>query len=78
MNTEMIKERLNLQKGKTLHFRYNKTRNQKEEFQGMIENTYSKIFIVREKDNNDQIRAFCYSDVLTNSLEILPKKIQKS
>ena len=75
MNTETIRKSLSSKKGETLKFRYNKTRNQKEEFKGTIENTYSKVFIVKINDDTNQIRAFCYSDVLTNSLEILTKKI---
>ncbi|MBQ3436136.1 MAG: Veg family protein [Bacilli bacterium] len=75
MNTDLIKRDLDLKKGKTLNFRYNKTRNQIEEFKGTIENTYSKIFVIRDLDNPQQVKTFCYSDVLTNHLEILPKKV---
>ncbi len=75
MNTDLIKRDLDLKKGKTLKFRYNKTRNQTEEFKGTIENTYSKIFVIRDLDNPQQVKTFCYSDVLTNHLEILPKKV---
>ena len=75
MNTDLIRQNLNLKKGKILKFRYNKARNQTEEFKGIIENTYSKVFIIRTDDDTDQIRAFCYSDILTNNLEILTKKI---
>lgn len=75
MNTDLIKRDLDLKKGKTLKFRYNKTRNQTEEFKGRIENTYSRIFVIRDLENPHQVKTFCYSDVLTNHLEILPKKI---
>lgn len=74
MNTELIRKDLALKKGQILSFRYNKTRNQTEEFNGIIENTYSKVFIVRLYDN-EQVKAFCYSDILTNSLEVLTKKV---
>ena len=75
MNTELIRQNLDSKKGKVLKFRYNKARNQTEEFKGTIENTYSRVFIIKTDDDNDQVRAFCYSDILTNNLEILTKKI---
>ena len=42
-----IKNDLENQKGKILHFRFNGARNQIEEFDGSIENTYNFIFTVK-------------------------------
>ena len=41
-----IKESLEREIGKTLHFRFNGARNQIEEFDGFIENTYNFIFTI--------------------------------
>lgn len=71
MNIAKIKESLENNKGKILKFKFNGARNQIEEFTGTIENTYNYVFLVKIKNDNEQIRSFSYSDVLTESLEIL-------
>ena len=70
MNIEKIKNKLELNKGKKIKFRFNGSRNQIEKFRGIIENTYSYIFTVKLVDNKNQIRSFSYSDILIDSLEI--------
>ena len=64
-----IKEQLKENVGKTLHFRFNGARNQIEEFDGYIENTYNFIFTIKLIDD-DRIKSFTYSDVLIENLEI--------
>ena len=50
-------------------FKLNGSRNQIEEFDGMIVNVYNSIFLV--KSNNDNlVRSFSYADVLIGNLEI--------
>ncbi|MGN1000424.1 MAG: Veg family protein [Clostridia bacterium] len=73
MNIKKIKMQLEQNKGKELRFRFNGSRNQIEEFSGIIENTYNYIFVIRTKDKNNQLKSFTYSDVLTDSLEIFVK-----
>lgn len=70
MNIRRIREKLEKEKGKLIHFKYNGARNQIEEFDGTIENTYNAIFTIRVENDNKQIKSFTYSDVLTENLEI--------
>ena len=69
MNISKVKEDISKYKGKLLHFRYNGARNQIEEFDGKIENTYNAIFTIKLEDNSN-IKSFTYSDIITESLEI--------
>ena len=50
-------------------FIFNGSRNQIEEFEGVINGTYNKVFTILVNDNT--IKSFSYSDVLTNNLEII-------
>ena len=68
-----IRGELEREKGKTLHFRFNGARNQIEEFEGSIENTYNFIFTIKTKGDIERIKSFTYSDILTQSVEILDK-----
>ena len=54
---------------KVLNFRYNGTRNQIEEFKGIITEIYNSIFIVKIVDK-EEVRSFTYSDILIGNLEI--------
>ena len=67
---EKIKNELNKEIGITHHFRFNGARNQIEEFTGCIENTYNFIFTIKPINDN-RIKSFTYSDVLTYNLEII-------
>ena len=53
-----------------MHFRFNGARNQIEEFEGCIENTYNFIFTIKTIGENERIKSFSYSDILTLHLEI--------
>jgi len=70
MNIERIRENIEKNKGKTVRFKFNGTRNQTEEFEAVIENTYNYVFVVRLEKNKEQRKSFSYSDVLTENLEI--------
>lgn len=70
-----IKEKLEKEVGKPLHFRFNGARNQIEEFDGCIENTYNFIFTIKLLNDN-RIKSFTYSDILIDNLEIINKKIK--
>ena len=67
-----IKQDLTNKIGKELHFKYNGSRNQIEEFDGFIDNTYNYIFTIKVLDNNT-LKSFTYSDILTLNLEIINK-----
>jgi len=70
MNIAKIRETIEENKGKSIKFRFNGSRNQIEEFTAVIENAYNYVFIVRLQENNEQLKSFTYSDILTQSLQI--------
>lgn len=70
MNISKIRENLENHKGKLIHFKYNGARNQIEEFDGIIEDTYNAIFTIRLDEENNKIKSFTYSDILTEILEV--------
>ena len=63
-----IKEELSSKKGKVLKFRHNGSRNQIEEFKGVMMETYNAIFTI--KTEKEEIKSFTYSDILISNLEI--------
>lgn len=65
-----IREDLVTKKGKVLKFRHNGSRNQIEEFQGIIVGIYNYIFTVNTVGEREEIKSFTYSDVLIGNLEI--------
>ena len=65
-----IKEDIVNKKGIVLKFRHNGSRNQVEEFKGIILETYNSIFTIKTIDEKEIIRSFSYSDILINNLEI--------
>ena len=67
MNIEKIKKKINNLKNKKLSFKVNGSRNQIEEFEGIITETYNYIFIV---ETENMKKSFSYSDVLINNIEI--------
>ena len=69
MNKNTIKNKIELLKGKIIHFKYNGSRNQIEEFNGVIENTYNSIFTIR-LDSTREIKTFSYNDIINESLQI--------
>ena len=65
-----IREDLVNKKGKVLKFRFNGSRNQIEEFKGIIVGIYNYIFTIKICNANDEIKSFTYSDVLIDNLVI--------
>ena len=66
-----IRNDIDNKKGIILRFRHNGSRNQVEEFKGIILETYNNIFIIKTIDEIGEIKSFSYSDVLINNLEII-------
>ena len=54
-------------KGKKIKFRYNGSRNQIEEFEGIIKECYDYVVII---DLGYINKSFSYSDILTGVLEV--------
>lgn len=50
-------------------FIFNGSRNQVDEFEGVINKTYNKVFTILVDGNT--LKSFSYSDILTNNLEIV-------
>ena len=69
MNISKIKRDISNIKGKVIHFKYNGIRNQIEEFDGIVENTYNSVFTIKICNKNS-IKSFSYNDVITKSLQI--------
>lgn len=65
-----IKEDIESRKGKVLKFRHNGSRNQIEEFEGIIIGTYNYVFTIKIVDDKEKIKSFSYSDILIDNLEI--------
>lgn len=67
MNIEKIKKNIDKRLGDNVRITYNGSRNKKEEYNGIITETYNYIFIVKV---NDDKKSFSYRDVLTNTIEV--------
>ena len=72
MSIELIRDKMVTYKGQTLSFRFNGSRNQVEEFEGIIVGTYDSIFTIMTRESNF-LKSFSYSDVLTKKLVVLSR-----
>lgn len=73
MTIEKIKSSINNRIGDNIRVVYNGSRNRKEEYSGVITETYNFIFII--KMESDEVKSFSYRDVLTNTVEIFFDKV---
>lgn len=62
-----VKDNIYSLKDKKINFRYNGSRNQIEEFEGMITGCYNYVFVI---DLGNMTKSFSYSDVLIGVLEV--------
>lgn len=69
-----IKDDIKSKKGIELKFRFNGARNQIEEFDGIIVDTYNYIFTIKTTDEKEELKSFTYSDILIDNLEIIKEK----
>ena len=69
MMLDKIKNQVKDRIGQELYFRFNGSRNQIEEFKGVVNAAYSAVFTIMV--DNYGVRSFSYSDLLTNNLEII-------
>ena len=70
MNIDKKRQLISKNLGNLYLFKYNGTRNQKEEFVGKIQGAYKSIFTIKVNNYTNRVRSFSYSDILTNTLEI--------
>ncbi len=73
MNVDIVRNNIRQMKGQNYNFRFNGNRNQIEEFNGIVKDCYSAIFIIESKEDM-KIRSFSYNDIITSSLEIIDLK----
>ena len=68
MTIEKIKKDLNNHVGSKVRIKYNLGRNKYEEYDVVIKELYNHVFVV--KLNNNEIKSFSYSDVITKTIKI--------
>lgn len=69
MTLERIRKFVLDNKGVIHSFKFKGSRNQVDEFSGIITDLYPAIFIIKLTDS--KVRAFSYSDLLIENLEIV-------
>lgn len=67
MTIEKIKNDIDSNIGGNVKVVYNGSRNKKEEYSGVIAETYNFIFIIKTRGER---KSFSYRDVLTNTVEL--------
>jgi uncharacterized protein Veg len=68
---EKIKSNINDNIGNNVKLVINNLRNKSEEYQGIITETYNYVFVIKTNDN--VLKSFSYSDVLTQNIELFFK-----
>lgn len=68
MTIDKIKYNIDNKIGNNVKVIYNGSRNRKEEYLGVITETYNYIFVV-EMEGNEK-KSFSYSDILTKTIQI--------
>lgn len=75
MNLDSMRSKVKEKEGTILHFKVNGSRNQIEEFNGEIIELYPSIFLVRLEGEENKIKSFSYSDLITESVEIISWRV---
>ena len=73
MTIEKIKNNIDNKVGNSVKVIYNGSRNKKEEYSGIITETYNYIFIIKTAE--EDVKSFSYRDILTNTVEIFFDKM---
>lgn len=68
MMIDKIKDNIDSRIGDNVKVVYYGSRNRKEEYSGVIAETYNYIFIVKRDGN--EVKSFCYSDILTKTIKL--------
>lgn len=70
MNIDKIRKYIFDNKGKTFSFKFNGSRNQVDEFIGIINKTYNSIFTINVIGKYPITKSYSYNDILINNLEM--------
>jgi len=74
---DQIRENLDLFVGKPIQIKANRGRKRVFEAEGILENTYPKVFVVKFKERQVERRiSYSYADLLTHSVELTDGHIQ--
>ena len=69
MTIDGIKYNIGSRLGDSVKIIYNGSRNKRDEYLGVITEIYNYIFVIETKGNEK--KSFSYSDILTNTIEIV-------
>lgn len=64
---DKIRNDVEKRKGRPLHFKFNGSRGQTDEYVGVITDTFNGIFLVKSVDN-ERVRSYSYTDILIENL----------
>lgn len=70
MTITKIKAELNDHIGDVVKLNYNLGRNKYETYEVIIKELYNNIFLVQLKNQEDIIKSFTYSDIITKTIKI--------
>lgn len=70
MNIDCIRDKLNFKKGEMVHVCFYGSRNQIDEFNGVVISLYPYIFTIKDINSNNRVKSFTYVDILTKNLLI--------
>ena len=67
---EKIKDNMEEHIGEEVKIIFNGGRNRIEEYNAVITQMYNFVFVVKRKNDINELKSFTYSDVLTQTVEI--------
>lgn len=70
MNIDKVKEELLEHIGSDATLKYHLGRNKYEEYNVLIKEAYSRVFLVELKNKDHEIKSFSYSDIITKTIRI--------
>lgn len=78
MSLDMIKQEITKLKGQNIKMQVNKGRKKIVHYEGVVEDIYKSVFVVRVvNDNRDKV-SYSFSDVLCGDVKIAIKKQKQS
>lgn len=74
MSLDLIKSEITKLKGQNIKMQVNKGRRKIVQYEGVVEDIYKSVFVVRVKDDNVEKLSYSFSDVLCGDVKIAIKK----